>query len=94
LPNFAAGSITGFEKETKGLVAILEKGKKVESMVETTHGCNVSDPLVAGNVIALSLNVDSTIKGKERSTMSEMCVYKVKDGKIITEEFFMQLTLQ
>lgn len=78
----------GFEKETKGLVAILEKGKKFESIVETTHGCNVSDPLVAGNVIALSLSMDVTMKGKERSTMSEMCVYKVKDGKIISEQFF------
>lgn len=79
----------GFEKETKGLKAILEKGKKFESMVEETHGCNVSDPLVAGSRIALSLNMDVTMKGKERSTFSEICIYKVKDGKIISEEFFM-----
>ena len=79
----------GFEKETKGLPAILEKGKQFGAMVEETHGCNVSDPLVAGNVIALSLNMDVTMKGEKRSTMSEICVYKVKDGKIISEQFFM-----
>ena len=79
----------GFEKETKGLPAILEKGKQFGAMVEETHGCNVSDPLVAGNVIALSLNMDVTMKGQKRSTMSEICVYKVKDGKIISEQFFM-----
>lgn len=78
-----------FEKETKGLAAIIEKGKKFGAMVEETHGCNASDPLVAGNVIALSLNMDVTMKGQDRSTMSEICVYKVKDGKIISEQFFM-----
>lgn len=82
-------SSPGFDKETKGLNAILEKGKKFESMVEETYGCSVSDPLVAANVIALSLNMDVTMKGQKRSTMSELCVYKVKDGKIISEQFFM-----
>lgn len=78
-----------FEKETKGLNAILEKGKKFASMVEEFHGCNASDPLVAGNAIAISLHMDVTMKGRERSTMSELCVYEVKDGKIISEQFFM-----
>ena len=78
----------GFEKETKGLSAIFKKGKQFEAMVEEIHGSNASDPLVAGNVIALSLNMDITMKARGRSTMSEICVYKVKDGKIISEEFF------
>ncbi len=79
----------GFEKETKGLKAIFEKGKKFESMVEETHGCKVSDPLVTGNAIALTLDMDVTMKGQGRSNMAELCVYKVKDGKIISEQFFM-----
>ena len=69
--------------------AILEKGKKFASMVEEFHGCGTSDPLVAGNAITLLLNFDVTMKGKERSTMSEICVYQVKDGKIISEQLFM-----
>ena len=79
----------GFEKETKGLKSILEKGKKFASMVEQTHSCKVSDPLVVGNVIALGLFMDVTMKGQERSSMNELIVYKVKDGKVISEEFFM-----
>ena len=79
----------GFEKESKGLSAIIEKGKRFSSMVEENHGCNVSDPLVAGNVFALSLNMDVTMKERGRLTLSEICVYKVKDGKIISEQFFM-----
>ncbi len=79
----------GFAKETKGLPAILEKGKQFGSMVEEFHGCGASDPIVAGNSIALSINMDVTMKGRGRTTMSEICVYEVKDGKIISEQFFM-----
>jgi hypothetical protein len=78
----------GFEKETKGLPAILEKGKQFGAMVEEFHSATVSDPIVAGNAIALSLNMDVTMKGRGRSPMSEICVYEVKDGKIISEHFF------
>lgn len=78
-----------FEKETKGLPAIFEKGKKFRAMVEEVHGFSASNPLVVGNSIALSLDTDITMKGQIRSTMSELCVYEVKDGKIISERFFM-----
>lgn len=78
----------GFEKETKGLPGILEKGNQFNSMVEEAHGITVSDPIVSGNAIAFSLDMDTTMKGRGRSTMSEICVYEVKGGKIISEQFF------
>ena len=58
-------------------------------MVEQTHNCNVSDPLIVDNVTALALYMDVTMKGQKRSPMDELIVYKVKDGKIISEQFFM-----
>jgi hypothetical protein len=78
-----------FEKETKGLPAILAKGHKFDSMVEATHGLTASDPLVTGNVIAFTLTMDITMKGHPRMNMAELCVYQVKDGKIVSEQFFM-----
>jgi hypothetical protein len=78
-----------FEKETKGLPAILEKGHKFEAMTEKVYATTTSDPLVAGNSIAFTLSLDITMKGMGRSKMEELCVYKVKDGKVISEEFFM-----
>jgi len=77
-----------FEKETKGLTAIKEKGKKFESMVEEVHAIEASDPLVAGNTIAFTMTMDMTMKGKGRMKMPELCVYQVKDGKVVSEEFF------
>ena len=78
-----------FEKETRGLDAILEKGEKWASMVEETHGMKVSQPLVATNSFAVTMFMDVTMKGRGRMPMTELCVYEVKDGKIVSEQFFM-----
>ena len=78
-----------FPKETKGLRAIIEKGHKFESMVEKVHGCTTSAPLVAGTAIAFTLTMDVTMKGRGRVKLEEICAYEVKDGKIVSEQFFM-----
>jgi ketosteroid isomerase-like protein len=78
-----------FEKETKGLDAIHEKGKKFNEMVEEFHSCTVSDPLVTGQSFAVTMDVGVTMKGQGKVDMSELCVYNVKDGKIVSEQFFM-----
>jgi hypothetical protein len=77
-----------FDKETKGLNAIMEKGKKFESMAEKLHSVDVNEPIVAGNSIAFKLVMDVTMKGRPRENWEEICVYQVKDGKIISEQFF------
>lgn len=79
----------GFEKEVKGRAAIEKKGKDFDAMVESTHGVTVSQPLVTGNTIAFVLDMDITMKGRPRGKMGELCVYTVKDGKIVAEQFFM-----
>lgn len=49
----------------------------------------VSDPLVAWNFITLTMGFKCIYKGQtEESISNEVCVYQVKDGKIISEEFF------
>ncbi len=76
-----------FEKETKGLPAILEKGHKFGQMLETTHALEVSEPVVAGQSFACTMRLDATMKGRGRMDMTELCVYDVQDGKIISEQF-------
>lgn len=76
-----------FKKETKGLQAILEKGRQFDAMVETMHSIRVSEPVVAGESFACTMQMDVTMKGQGRMNMKELCVYLVKDGKIIREEF-------
>jgi predicted ester cyclase len=49
----------------------------------------ISDPLVAGDSFACTMYMDVTMKGSKRMAMTELCIYKVKDGKIVSEEFIM-----
>ena len=78
-----------FAKETRGLKAIIEKGHQFDAMVEKLHAIGVSDPLVAPSSFACTMSLDVTMKGQPRMQMSELCVYRVKDGKIVAEEFHM-----
>lgn len=78
-----------FDKQTKGLQAIIEKGKKFDEMVETMHALTVSDPVAADSSFACTMQMDVTMKGQGRMKMTELCVYQVKDGKIVSEQFYL-----
>jgi hypothetical protein len=75
-------------QSVKGLEAIKEKGKQFSEMIEEMHGGWVSEPTVAGNFISFGMGMDVTMKGMGRIKMDEICVYEVKDGKVVKEHFF------
>ncbi len=75
----------------KGLPAILEKGRQFSAMIEAMHDTHVSDPVVAGNWFSISMTLDVTMKGRGRVNMTEICVYQVRDGKIVHEQFFFSM---
>jgi hypothetical protein len=72
----------------EGLDNIIKKGDQFQAMVEEVHGGWVSAPLVGGNYISMAMGMDVTMKGMGRMQMEEVCVYQVKDGKIVSEQFF------
>jgi hypothetical protein len=82
-------AVGGFDKETRGLDAIIKKGEKWQEMVSATHSIEISEPTIAGNSFSLTMRMDVTTKERGRTDMTELCVYQVKDGKIISEQFFM-----
>ena len=75
-------------KETKGMDAIKKKAELFISMVENFYGSTISDPVVAGDYFSISWDTDIQMKGEDRKTNSELCVYKTNSGKIISEQFF------
>ena len=81
LPPGALGNV-------KGLPAILEKGHQFSASIEAVHGGSVSEPVIAGNWFSVAMAMDVTMKGRGRMNMSEICVYRVRDGKIALEQFF------
>ena len=78
----------GFPTKTEGMEAIKAKGEHWEAMVEEFHGLEVDGPVVAGEHFSCALIMDITYKGQERKKDEELAMFQVKDGKIISEQFF------
>lgn len=72
----------------QGMAAIHEKGKRFNESIEEIHGGYTTPPIVAGNFFACTMGFEATFKGQGRKKTDEIAVYEVKDGKIISEQFF------
>lgn len=73
----------------KGLAGIAEKGKSFEGMLEKVNTSVISDPIVAENFFSCAMLMNVRMKGAPADIdMDEICVYGVKEGKIVKEEFF------
>lgn len=84
-PEFSQGPT-----RVEGLEAIKQKGVQFREMIEETHGGYCNEPIVAGNHFSCTMGMDVTMKGIGRINMDEVCVYEVKDGKIVKEQFFFE----
>jgi|SRR5204863_3035146 len=71
-----------------GLTAVKAKGEAFNKMVEEMHGGYSTPPVVGGNFFSVGMGMDVTMKGAGRVKMDEIAVYGVKDGKIVSEQFF------
>jgi len=82
------GTPDGTLGSVRGLDAIRRKAKAFEQTYEAFHGVTVSDPLVAGDFFSITMGLDATWKQGGRYSIEEICVYRVRDGKIVLEQFF------
>ncbi|HET7332615.1 nuclear transport factor 2 family protein [Dyella sp.] len=75
----------------KGLKAILEKGHHFQENVEKIHTSEVSEPVIADGWFSVAMHLDATMKERGRQDMREICVYHVRNDKIVQEQFFYDL---
>lgn len=78
----------GFPQKVEGMEAINEKGKQWNQMVEEFHGTEIEGPIVAGNHFTASMKMDITMKGRPRGVNEEVAIFRVENGKIVSEQFF------
>lgn len=72
----------------KGKEASIESLKAWYEGVEEMHDSSRTEAIVSGNHFTFGLMADVTFKGAGRMKMEEICLYEVKDGKIVTAQYF------
>lgn len=77
------------DRKSHGFDGLKEKGKKWQEGLEAFHGQEIGEPIFAGNFFSMVWTTNVTFKGAPGPVeFSEICVYEVKDGKIVKEQFF------
>ncbi|MBN8790313.1 MAG: nuclear transport factor 2 family protein [Terrimonas sp.] len=74
--------------KASGLKEMEEKGKKWNDMISEMHGGTTDRPVIAGDYFTCFMTMDYTGKDGKRVNMEEIGLYRVKDGKIVSEQFF------
>jgi hypothetical protein len=82
-----AHAMENMPAEMRGIDQVRGKTEWWEKNMEV-HSAKVSGPFVARDTFVVQFDVDVTEKAsKKRTQMSEVGIYKVKDGKVAREEF-------
>ncbi|MEM6395732.1 MAG: SnoaL-like domain-containing protein [Bacteroidota bacterium] len=75
---------------TKGVDNLIAKSAEYNKNIKEFHGFDISDPVVAPGFFSVYMMIDTTNQEGKRQKGEEICVYEVKDGKIVSERFFYQ----
>ncbi len=70
-----------------GLSNLIEREKSFLARTDV-HELKISDPIFAGNYFSIVISMSFTPDGQERKALEELCVYKVENGKIVSQQFF------
>jgi len=70
-----------------GLHNLVERERQFLEKVEI-HDIKVSDATFAGSYFSVTLSMHFTVKGQGTKMIEEICVYKVENGKIVSQQFF------
>ena len=72
----------------EGKPAVRKKGEDFVKRIQAVHRAYTSEPLISGNHFAVGRETDITVEGHGRIRIDQVMLYEVKDGLIISEQFF------
>lgn len=78
----------GEERETRGLKRVKERAHQFHEIIEKVISKEVSAPIVAGNYFTFRICQEFELKNIGYFKLDELCMFRVRDGKIIYEEYF------
>ena len=72
----------------EGKASVRKKGEEFVKKIQDFHGASTTEPVVGGNYFAVGREMDITVEGFGRIQINEIMMYEVKDGSIVSEQFF------
>ncbi len=75
-------------KYAEGKAAVRKKGKDWVEKIEEDHGVHTTQAVTGGNHFSVGRNMDFTVRGLGRIKIEEIMLYEVKDGQIVSEQFY------
>ena len=76
---------------TVGSLNMNAKEKEFLAKIEKFHNISWSEPVFAGSYFTVILKLDIEFKKIGRKYFEEVCVYQVRNGKVVFEQFFRDL---
>lgn len=67
---------------------VRKKGEDFVKRIESFHGAHTTEPVIGGNHFAVGREMDITVQDFGRIQINEVMLYEVKEGKIVSEQFF------
>jgi ketosteroid isomerase-like protein len=75
-------------KNAEGKDVVRKKGEDWVKRITAVHSLHTTEPIVGANHFAVGRDVDITVEEIGRIKINQIMLYEVKDGKIISEQFF------
>lgn len=72
----------------EGIEALRQKEGLFFSQVEEMFGGYMSETVASTFYFSMMTGMDVKMKGKERKIKEQICVFEVRNGKIVKEQFF------
>ena len=72
----------------EGKSAVRKKGEDWVKRIEVAHRRATTKPIIGDNHFAVGREVDITVRGHGRIQINQIMMYEVRDGQIISEQFF------
>lgn len=72
----------------EGRAAVRKKGEEFVKRITAAHSLYTSEPLVTAHHFTVVREKDITVNGLGRIQINELMLYEVRNGQIISEQFF------
>jgi ketosteroid isomerase-like protein len=75
-------------KNAEGKANVRKKGEDWVKRIEAVHRTHPTEPVIGGNHFAVGREMDITVQGLGRIQSNEVILYEVRNGQIVSEQFF------